>query len=486
MNEDRPEALLKSALEKIVYFEARSEHLERDLVQVRSESDRLRADLASAAQREIDLRRVVAELEVRANRAHAEREEAARLVEGLRRERAELIGKMLDASRIQNAGDETPEQLDLAQFIATLREEVLVLRSQANGAAAQAPKVVVTALPEAPKPPSAVERMAASLEAQGRLSVQPKDLAQLTQAQSFGGRTEETLFGFSVRELSAPDAGARIRAAERLKALAHPAGAPALAAALHAETDPKVLEAFLVTFAQLAGKEGVAVVSPLVGSPSPQVRIAALKALLTLDATQASPHLAQAVQDPDAAVRRRASLLALSLRGAQALEVGAAALRDSNAEVRALAALVLGASGDVQARPLLERAVADADGSVRRAAAQSLSRLLGRDVTAVVDLQDSERRRAVRRLANVEAKPVLASAASAAPAPRRAQVAVVERAPVVDQGALLLSLRTAIRGRTLPELAELLRAPPEAVREACATLETQNRIVRRGQKFFVA
>ena len=69
--DDRPESLLQSALEKIVYFEARSEQLQNDLATVRGECDRLRNDLSSAAQREIELRRVVAELEVRSTRRHA-------------------------------------------------------------------------------------------------------------------------------------------------------------------------------------------------------------------------------------------------------------------------------------------------------------------------------------------------------------------------------------------------------------------------------
>ena len=50
-------------------------------------------------------------------------------------------------------------------------------------------------------------------------------------------------------------------------------------------------------------------VAPLLTSPSPDVRIAALKALLTLDPQQSGPQLAAAVNDPDPAVRRRASLL---------------------------------------------------------------------------------------------------------------------------------------------------------------------------------
>ena len=142
--DERPEALLKSALEKIVYFEARSQQLENDLGAVRAEADRLRSDIAGSAQREIELRRSVAELEVRATRAHAEREDSARVVEALRRERAELIGKMLEASRIHHADDAPdPDSFDLARFISELRGEVLFKRDPLSAPIVHAPTQLV-------------------------------------------------------------------------------------------------------------------------------------------------------------------------------------------------------------------------------------------------------------------------------------------------------------------------------------------------------
>lgn len=412
MSDERPESLLKSALEKIVYFEARSTQLSNDLELTRAEVERLKGELGHAAQREIELRRVIAELEVRATRAHAEREETARLAEALRRERADLVGKMLDASRIHGS-DQGPQDFDLAQFIATLRSEVLLTRNGPVMASA-------TALDESRARPDAlptsVTAAAHELSAQGRLAVSAKDLETLSGAQAFPGRSEETLFGFSVRELSAPDAPARARAAERLKALGHPAAAPALATALHAETEPSVQVALLSAFSSMAKAEGVAVVQPLLTSRAPDVRIAALKALLSLDAGRAGPHLAAAMSDPDKAVRRRASLLALGLEGAEALELGRQAIRDADADVRALAALVLGASQADAARTLLLDAMRDQDLRVRRSASQALSRLLGRDVTGLVGLDDAQRRREVRRLAHVPAAKVEMKAHRAATA----------------------------------------------------------------------
>lgn len=505
MTDERPETLLKSALEKIVYFEARSTQLANDADQQRSEVLRMKNELAAAAQREIELRRVIAELEVRATRAHAEREEAARLTEHLRRERADLIGKILEASRIHQAGQTVEvDHHDLARFIAELRAEVLDGRAErdaerarlvseltggkpgsverrlgfalassqqltaAQGPATEATDASVAAAAEphrvasevAPVAPhagtseatvtsaeatevpaaraedsaaastagnlrpdastlsrsaspallNAVRDVATSLRAEGRLGVTAKDLATLENAAPFAGRTEETLFGFSVRELSAIDAAARVRAADRLKALAQPAAAPALATALHAETEPTVQVALLGALATFANAAAVPVVQPLLASPAPDVRIAALKALLALDPGQAAPHLAAATKDPEKAVRRRASLLALGLEGPGALELGANAIRDVDADVRALAALVLGASGVEAARPLLIEAMRDRDARVVRSAAQALSRLLGTDVTPLGQLDEAQRRREVRRLSTLPANPIRGTA----------------------------------------------------------------------------
>ncbi len=498
----RPEALLKSALEKIVYFEARSQQLENDLNAVRAEADRLRVDVGGAAQREIELRRLVAELEVRATRAHAEREDSARVVEALRRERAELIGKMLEASRIHKSDEvPDPDSFDLARFISELRGEVLYRRAEASGAGPSRAQRVEdagrspTATQEtvlAPVVTSPVTAMAHELKSQGRLQMQSSDYSTLSTAQAFAGRTEETLFGFSVRELAAPDSQSRVRAAERLKALGHPAAAPALATALHNESDPIVQVALLASFSHFAKAQGAPIVAPLLTSPFPDVRISALKALLTLDPTQAGPHLTAAMADPDRAVRRRASLLALSLTGDAALELGQKAIADSDSQVRSLAALVLGASGAEAARPWLFRAMRDPEEKVRRAASESLSKLLGRDVSAVVGMEDAPRARAVRQLSHLPNQPAANGPSARSAAVGKSKVAVLEvevavAAPAarVDEklcGAMLVELRSSIRGRTLAELTQHFTH----AEETCRLLEGRGQVVRRGSKYFVA
>ena len=634
--DDRPDALLKSALEKIVYFEARSEQLANDLHASRAEVERCKHDLSAAAQREIELRRHVAEQEVRAQRAHAEREQMGRMAEALRAERAALIGKLIEASRIHGAArieddDDGDARFDLASFISELRSEALATRGTAaplfesagayaetplpassrpsgftpgasvrmampatqvggpilsgkpvpraapaaatassspssfvsvspeargltmtgaadlspdwapSAATAAAPSVSapvaasvevqaqapapVMALAGAPRrtPPSTLAAHAERLHAEGRLNVSAKEVAALTGVgETFRGRTEETLFGFSVRELSAPDAPARIRAAERLKALAHPAAAPALATALHGETDPSVQVVLLGCFASFAHQEGVAIVSPLLSSQVPEVRVSALKALIALDASAAGPHLAAAMKDPDRAVRRRASLLALGLAGPAALELGEEAIRDGEPEVRSLAALVLGASGGERARSLLLEALRDPERKVRQAAAMSLSRILGHDVSAVVAMDDAQRRREIRRLASLPVRPVTPTSGGLAPAvaplplappaelgvsgakarpsgpseasgslpalpppaPPAARPVMPRTAPEALCGSVMIEIRTAIRGRTPVELAAATGASTNAISEACELLCARGQAVRRGAKFF--
>ncbi|WNG23442.1 wire protein [Cystobacter fuscus] len=552
MSDERPDALLKSALEKIVYFEARAEQLHHELTSTRAELEHLKRELTLSEQRELDLRREVAQLEVRMGRLGTEREELLRLNQALRTERGQLLGKLLEASRIRASDrpereedDEDGLGIDLASFISQLRSEVLERPAQAGSAA---PGIAAPAFPwpaqgeSVPAPdtvpalavvggPAAASTLSSNaspvvqhawrLQQEGRLAVSAGQLAELAGG---GGGGDESLFGFSVRELSAPDATSRVRAAERLKALAQPAAAPALASALHAEDDPSVQVALLAAFAEVGKEQGVSVVSPLLSSSVPEVRIAALKALLSLSPQEAAPHLAQAVKDPDRSVRRRASLLALGLEGESARRLGEEAIHDPDAEVRSLAALALGAGSGESARTLLLEALKDPEVRVRRSAAQSLGRILGQDVSAVVDLDEGRRRREIRRLATLPVQPVRASllarppparapepapapvpAPAAVPSPRPAPRAPPPAAPAPIHVAssraaaraaaspvealcapLLTEVRAAIRGRSLGELAAGIRATTELAQEALALLVARGSVIRRGHKYFAA
>ena len=93
------------------------------------------------------------------------------------------------------------------------------------------------------------------------------------------------------------------------------------------------------------------------------------------------------------------------------------AIADAVPDVRALGALVLAASSGEKARQLLVRALRDSDNKVRKAAAQSLSRIVGEDVSSMVELDDAQRRREIRRISSLPSRPVTRFVE--APKPRR-------------------------------------------------------------------
>jgi HEAT repeat protein len=342
--------------------------------------------------------------------------------------------------------------------------------------------------------PSRVTGWAESMKAQGRLGSPRAGHAPARRRPA----VDDTLYGFSVRELSARDASARIRAAERLGTLGDRAAASAVAAALHGERDPKVAVAFLEALRLLAGPEGASVAEAFAGSPVPEVRIAALRTLVSLDAGRAVPQLQRAARDTDPAVRRRATLLGLQLPRAEALALAHPAFAEADPEVRRVAALAAGASGGQDARGTLLAALDDPFPAVRQAAARSLSRLLGVEVEAVAGLDGPQRRREIRRLTSVPVASVSARAREAiareVPLARavaqRTQVTVVETVASARPEALLApvlgELKSAMRGCSLGELVHTLGAPAEAVEVACALLTARGQVVRRGTKLFVA
>jgi hypothetical protein len=113
----------------------------------------------------VNPRQRVAELEVEVARAHRERGEAARVVDALRAERDGLMGKVLEAARIQGAAAHGGPDFDLAGFISELRSEAIALRSGAEAPAAPDPSSSWMAAPRGPpeaRPAPAVEVRAAA------------------------------------------------------------------------------------------------------------------------------------------------------------------------------------------------------------------------------------------------------------------------------------------------------------------------------------
>lgn len=445
---DRPDSLLKSALEKIVFFECRIDQLTAELARATDEIDRLKRDLSQAAQRELTLKRELADEAAKATMMTRERDEAMRRVDLFMAERERFLGRLIESEQIRQAGGED-EGVDLAAFIAELRGEVMRLTAelaarqvaaapespQAQSQAPTASMAAADGLPPAPGstspppqpaagagshegalPSSAVARVpqatppalddltpafhstsevAQALAAKGRIGVGAREIDALRQAASFQTRSEETLFALSLKELSSPDAPTRLRAAQRLRSMNPRAALPALASALHAEADPEVCKALIGAVADAGSLSVLPLLSAHLSSGNLELRLCALEAAFRLGARDS---LARALEDDAPLVRRRAVVLASG--SADQVEILERAIRDPDASVRRVAALGLGATasaGTLSAALLM--ALDDRDEGVRRAAARGLSARLGSEVHAVAALDPSRRRREVRRLA---------------------------------------------------------------------------------------
>lgn len=352
MTTETAKSLMQGALEKIVYFEARSGQLQREAQSSRAERDRLAEQLARAAEREIELKQKLAATEVALGRANAARDELAALNLALRREQDQLMGSMLESAAVRS--EDREGGLDLARFISRLRSEASH-RRPAEPAVVPAPK-----------------------------------------ATKFQAEPEPVLVA-AMAELTSPAASTRARAAARLGALGNRRAALAVSAALKSETDAEVQAELLRALPCVAGREAVATAAYFLRAPTAALRLLALSACLKLDPSSAGQKVVGALSDPDASVRRRATLMALGLPSDDALALGKSALADGDPEVRRVAVLVLGANLNREAEAILIQATQDADAEVRDAASRALFGKAARDLDG---LGEAARRRLTRRLLN--------------------------------------------------------------------------------------
>jgi len=332
-------------------------------------------------------------------------------------------------------------------------------------------------------------------------------------------------------DLASADPRSRRRAADALRVMGSRAASPLVAAAVGRERDADVKVALLSALGALAGPAAVDVAARELGDPRPVVRGAALDAVAALGGEGAEARLLAALGDVSPLVRRRAVLLLGFSRGPGAEEALRAAISDRDPGVARAAALALSGRPTATAQAALARALDHGEESVRRIASTSVARWSGESVAAAAPAED--RRRAARRiaeklsavgatalrdavvLANPDADPaparpaiarratapvtpraavpaavppvVASRAAVPAPAPAvRAAVAVLE-APSGDltsiESAVLLELRSALRGRT-PE--EIARVVPGGADRALAALVARGAAVQRGTRYFPA
>jgi hypothetical protein len=521
----QPDELLRGALEKIVYFECRLSQLEGELVAARDIAAREKEGATSARSREAaaaaELTRLRSELDA-TRRREEDLAERVRLLEG---ERERFLTGLIDQARIAGAPSEAGEQgeeADLAGFIAELRAEIERLRPWQQ--VAQAAGLRIDEPAAAPVAPAArVDELARSFQAAGRIGLGVDDAARLRS--TLGSRAERSLFESSMDDLASADARARRRAADALRAMGSRAAAPLVAAAVGRERDPEVKVALLSALGALGEPAGADVAARELADSRPAVRAAALDAVAALQGKDAEPRLLAALADASALVRRRAVLLLGFAPGPAAEEALRSCLSDRDGGVARAAALALSGRPTATAQAALARALDHGEESVRRVAATAVSRWAGESVTAAAPAED--RRRAARRISEklsaigatalrdavVLSGPAPAAVAAPSPAPaaraarpapsapppaparslatpaaspaRRAAVAVVDAGGDLDpaEEAVLLEIRSALRGRSQDEIAAVV---PSGADRALASLVARGAVVRRGARYFPA
>lgn len=527
-----PEGLLRSALEKIVFFECRVSQLESELVAAQDAAGRARGDAAKAERRTLQLEQAIAT--EKGARAEAERraDELHDRVRLLEAERERLLGGLVDRARVSGAtgssGEPGPEEggADLAGFIAELRAEIEMLRASAPGAASPPPPRNV--------PPSTVSELARSFEHAGRVGLTARDADRMKDV--LATRADRALYERAMGDLGAPDPGRRVRAVRALEALGSRAAAPILAGALGREEHPDVKVALLAALARFQEPFAADLAARQLSDARPAVRVAALEALTAVASDAAGEKLALALSDESPLVRRRAALLLGLQPGAGADEALAVALADADKGVARAAAAALSGRPSARAQEALARGLEHPDPSVRRAAGRALSRLSGEvvDADASPSARRATSRRIAERLAGMQGEEIRAavlrsaetakataervmratSAAARSPLPRtvaarsplprasgaegegegaRAAVAVLaapaegeRESPAVLEARVISEIRAALRGCTAEGLAAALGEPAPRVASALQALLASGTVAQRGTRWFMS
>jgi len=528
-----PEELLRGALEKIVYFECRLSQLESELSAAREVASREKEAAAAARAREsassAELTQARSDLDT-LRRSDHEFSERVRLLEG---ERERFLTGLIDQARIAgapSAGEQAGEEADLAGFIAELRAEIERLRPWKLAAEASGLRLEEAAVLPL-QPHAGVGEIAQGFEASGRIGVSRAESVRLENG--LESRAERSLYEASMDDLASTDPRARRRAADALRVMGSRAAAPLVAAAVGRERDAEVKVALLSALGALAGPAAVDVAARELSDPRPVVRGAALDAVAALAGEGAEPRLLASLGDASPLVRRRAVLLLGFSRGPGAEEALRASLSDRDGGVARSAALALSGRPTATAQAALARALDHGEESVRRIASTSVARWSGESVAAAAPAED--RRRAARRIAEklsavgatalrdavvladpmADPAPARSSIARAVAGPRvapavapavvqpavarpatprasapaqrpRASVAVLEAptgAPSPLEEAVLLELRSALRGRTPDEIS---RVVPGGADRALAALVARGAAIQRGVRYFPA
>lgn len=444
-----PSALLTAALEKLLYLESRLDSAEAAREDAARETERQRLAVRSArqalgdwqkratdaevaaegAEREVFvLRSALAQSRHEQNAAPREVELAAALkaaeerVARFEAEREVWLDRMVVLQRLGSGGDE----LDLGAFISELRAELLALRRGDT----DRHRATVSDRPVAPDPLAIL-----SAARDGQLDV------DMLIEQARLPRSERTLATLCARDLRSDSPVVRRRAAERLVESRIAAISPFVASLVGGEPDASVRVAYVRLIDLAPSETATLALQRALHDVDPRVRAVALDAL----AGRGQLDGAQALRDSSPAIRRRA--LAHLARTPSAIDAVTDALRDDDASVRHVAALSLAARAGREASEVLRVAARSGDSEVRQVALDSLER---------------------RRLTSPSVAPV--------PPPP---------APNDLAGQVIATIRMALRGCSIDDLADALQLDVAALTAVSDRLVASGDLVWRGKKLFL-
>jgi hypothetical protein len=485
-----PEGILRSALEKIVFFECRVSQLESELAAARITAERARGDAAEARRRETELAQALAAEHGTRGDSEARADDLAERVRLLEGERERLLSGLVDRARLGGApgadGAPGPDEggADLAGFIAELRGEIQALRAWKAAAEAAGIRGLPDPVPAArgERAAESMPRLAERFRAEGRVGISGRDADRLKDLLTT--RADRVLYQRSMDDLAAPDARVRARAVRSLEALGARAAAPLLAAALGREDDETVKAAILGALGRFQEPFAAELCTRAVEDARPAVRVAALEALARVASAEAEPRLAQALSDPSPLVRRRAALLLGFTHGDRAEAALSVALGDPDRGVARAAAAALSGRPTARAQGALARALEHPHENVRRAAAASLARVAGEAVRT--EGSGPELRAASRRIAarlagmdGAELRDAVLAGASAPPASTAARPSTSSGRAEIEAGSPpLAKLAPALRqteGEPEPArpVSGLVSARPATVARAAAAIMVQ-------------
>jgi hypothetical protein len=385
-----PEELLRSALEKIVFFECRVASLEHELEAAHAVALRAREEAQGARRREGELEALLAQSRGEQAVSGAHNGELAERVRLLEAERERFLSGMVERARVSGApaddGGEPGSESDLAGFISELRGEIESLRAWKRAAEEAGARVESEA--GARMAPTPMETTGASASVEEAAAAPEPTATSSANAISTSPSPSPRASGERVGERGELPAPTPVPLAIKAVALPAPSPTPIPRAPAANRTDSL---STLATRMGAQGRLGVApgdarALSPAfttrseralyerslddLASSDADARRRAADCLRVLGSPSATPLVAAALgREGDASVK--AALLAAlgALAEPGAADLAARELGDARPQVRAAALEAAAALGRAKAVPHLARGLADASPLVRRRAA---------------------------------------------------------------------------------------------------------------------